>query len=68
MSTSRVDVIRCDGAEMRGDNPFDLVRCDARFAGEESEPLAVVRRRAKAAGWRRADGAWDYCPLHAGRG
>lgn len=53
---------------MRGDNPFDLLRRDARFAGEESELLASVRRRAKAVGWRRADGAWDYCPLHAERG
>ena len=67
MSTSRVDVIRCDGAEMRGENPYDLIRCNERFAGEESEPLAIVRRRAKAAGWCSVGGAWDYCPLHAGR-
>ena len=69
MSTTKVVVLRCDGADVPAGTPSDriateLVRCQATFVGEESEPAAAVRRRSKQAGWSRRDGAWDYCPEH----
>jgi len=69
MSATQVIVLRCDGADVPAGTPSDqiaakLVRCRSTFIGDEAEPMAIVRKRAKRAGWSRRDGAWDYCPEH----
>lgn len=73
MSAVRVVVLRCDGAEVAGGRAdlgsgiLPFIRCDESFVGDEAEPVAMVRRRARTAGWVRQDGAWDYCPAHGSR-
>lgn len=69
MSAVKTVTIRCDGTNLAGNDanhqpaPVKLVRCDATFVGEESEPEELVVRRAAASGWKRY-GGWDYCQRH----
>lgn len=72
MSATKVIVLRCDGADVPEGKSSDrivaeMVRCRATFVGDEAEPAATVRKRAKQVGWSRRDGAWDYCPEHGRR-
>lgn len=65
MSATKATIIHCDGADPADNDPARIKRCDNSFLGHEAEPTQNVRRRAKAAGWSSADGAWDYCPRHS---